>query len=199
MKNIVDGIAVMFGEHTEVLLHTLDVRNASIIKIANGNITGREVGSPITNLALLKLNEGHDVSASYLTKSPDGKMLRSITTVIRNPQNQAIGLLCINSNLDAPFQSVMRALLPDVMSMNQGEHSPETFALDHNEFMQSSIKSIQTKVIENNNIPMKKKNREIVISLHELGIFDLKDSIIYVAKSLDISIHSVYRYLRNLK
>ena len=42
-ENIVDGIAAMYGEHTEVLLHCLDVSNPSIIKIANGH----------TNLALM--------------------------------------------------------------------------------------------------------------------------------------------------
>ncbi|WP_094752155.1 helix-turn-helix transcriptional regulator [Psychromonas sp. CD1] len=199
MRNVVDGIAAMFGKHTEVLLHSLDVRNTSIIKIVNGNITGRSVGAPITNVALMKLTEGRDVSASYLTKSPDGKSLRSITTIIRNADNRPIGLLCINSNLDAPFQSMMRALLPDIMPVQECNHSPETFALDHEELMQSSIRSVQNKVMQDNNISMQKKNKEIVVALNELGIFDLKDSISSVAKSLKISIHSIYRYLRNIE
>ena len=38
MEIIVDGMAAMYGQHTEVLLHSLDVRNPSIIKIANGRI-----------------------------------------------------------------------------------------------------------------------------------------------------------------
>ncbi len=40
IENIVDGIAAMRGEHTEVLLHSLDIRNPSIMKIANGHIQG---------------------------------------------------------------------------------------------------------------------------------------------------------------
>ncbi|KPU83060.1 hypothetical protein JI57_02605 [Psychromonas sp. PRT-SC03] len=198
MENVVDGMAAMFGQHTEVLLHSLDIRNASIIKIVNGNITGRKVGSPITNVALMKLTEGNDVSDSYLTKSPDGKTLRSITTVIRNTHNKPIGLLCINSDLDAPFQSVIRTLLPNIMPVHESDHSPETFALDHEELMQSSIKSVQHKVMQDNNVAIQKKNKEIVIALNDLGIFDLKDSISSVAKSLKISIHSVYRYLRTI-
>jgi predicted transcriptional regulator YheO len=58
MEIIVDGIAAMYGQHTEVLLHSLDARNPSIIKIANGHITGRSVGAPITNLAMMKLKRG---------------------------------------------------------------------------------------------------------------------------------------------
>ena len=43
IENIVDGIAAMYGEHTEVLLHSLDVRNPSIIKIANSHVTGLDI------------------------------------------------------------------------------------------------------------------------------------------------------------
>ena len=118
MENIVDGIAAMWGEHTEVLLHCLDSRNPSIMKIVNGHITGREVGAPITNIALVKLNEGKDVSDAYITKAPDGKMLRSLTTVIRNKQQQSIGLLCVNFNLDAPFQSMIHSLMPTIGAYN---------------------------------------------------------------------------------
>ena len=89
IENIVDGIAAMYGEHTEVLLHSLDVRNPSIIKIANSHVTGRDVGAPITNLALMKLTQGKDVSGAYMTKCPDGKTLRSMTTIIRNPQTES--------------------------------------------------------------------------------------------------------------
>ncbi|QFU22535.1 PAS domain-containing protein [Shewanella eurypsychrophilus] len=198
-ENMVDGIAAMYGEHTEVLLHSLDISNPSITKIANGHITGRTVGAPITNLALMKLNEGLDVSAPYMTKSPDGKALRSITIVIRNAQQDAIGLLCINSNLDAPFQSVMATLLPGLPPQGDASFSPETFARSNEEMMQSSIETVHTQVMANDSLSASKKNREIVIRLNELGIFDLKDSAQIAAKGLGISIHTIYRYLRELK
>lgn len=198
-ENIVDGIAAMYGEHTEVLLHSLDVSNPSIIKIANGHITGRSVGAPITNLALMKLNAGQDISDSYLTKSPDGKTLRSITIVIRNAMQDAIGLLCINSNLDAPFQSVMAAMLPGLTSQADTRFSPEKFARSSDEMMQGSIESVRAQVMADNSLSPSKKNREIVIRLNELGIFALKDSAQIAATGLDISIHTIYRYLRELK
>ncbi|BAJ02454.1 helix-turn-helix transcriptional regulator [Shewanella violacea] len=198
-ENIVDGIAAMYGEHTEVLLHSLDVSNPSITKIANGHITGRSVGAPITNLALMKLNAGQDISDSYFTKSPDGKTLRSITIVIRNAQQDAIGLLCINSNLDASFRSVIASFLPGQTSQADTSFSPETFARSNDEMMQSSIESVRTQVMADASLSPSKKNREIVIRLNELGIFDLKDSAQIAAKGLDISIHTIYRYLRELK
>ncbi len=199
IENIVDSIAAMYGEHTEVLLHSLDVRNPSIIKIANGHVTGREVGAPITNLALMKLTQGKDISGAYMTKCPDGKTLRSMTTIIRNPQQQAIGLLCINSNLDAPFQSVIQSLVPCILPHSEATNTPETFARNNEEMMQSSIETVRAQVMGDNTIAPSKKSREIVTRLHDLGVFDLKDSAQIAAKGLDISIHTIYRYLRELK
>jgi len=116
IENIVDGIAAMYGQHTEVVLHSLDAKHPSVVKIANGHITGREVGAPITNLAIQKLKSGQDISNAYLTKCANGKTLRSTTTIIRNSKDQPIGLLCINTDMDAPLQSVLRTMMPEPRS-----------------------------------------------------------------------------------
>ncbi|WP_299796747.1 PAS domain-containing protein [uncultured Shewanella sp.] len=199
MKNVVDGIAAMYGEHTEVVLHSLDARDPSVIKIANGHITGRKLGAPITNLALLKLKTGQDVSSSYLTKCASGKTLRSMTTIIRNSHNRAIGLLCINSDMDAPLQSVLRTMMPDSMMNAEFTSSPEVFARNIDEALHSSIDAVNHEVKHNGAIPPSKKSREIVTQLYDLGIFELKDSAQVAAKRLDISVHTIYRYLREIK
>lgn len=197
IKNVVDGIAAMWGEHTEVLLHSLDAKNPSVIKIQNGHITVRDVGAPITNIAIEKLNQGNDVSEAYITKSPDGKTLRSVTTVIRNRNKQPIGLLCINSNLDAPFQSLMRSFLPEYTTTTSVTN--ELFARSNEEMLLQTIEGVQQQVLEDSTIPPSKRSREIVEKLYEQGLFELKDSAQIAAKGLDISIHTIYRHLRMLK
>ncbi|WP_153448637.1 helix-turn-helix transcriptional regulator [Vibrio algicola] len=199
METMVDAIATMFGEHTEVLLHALDEDDPCVTKIANGHITGREVGAPITNIALLKLEEGYDVSSPYITKSSDGKTLRSYTTIIRNSSQQAIGLICVNSNLDAPFQSVMQALLPGIPHYHEGNITPEVFAKSNSDAMLDTIHTVRDNVLANTNIAPSKKNREIVTELFDLGVFDIKDSAQIAATELDTSVHTIYRYLRQLR
>ena len=49
-------------------------------------------------------------------------------------------------------------------------------------------------MVANNN-----KNRQIVVSLYEKGIFDIKDAINLVAERLNISRHTVYLYIRQIK
>lgn len=199
IENIVDGIAAMYGQHTEVVLHSLDAKHPSVVKIANGHITGREVGAPITNLALLKLKAGQDISDAYLTKCANGKTLRSITTVIRNSKNQPIGLLCINTDMDAPLQSVLRTMMPEHLFNHELTSSPEVFARNIDEALHSTIDSINHEVRSNPTVSTSQKSREIVNQLHELGIFELKDSAQVAATRLGISVHSIYRYLREIK
>ncbi|WP_348231270.1 helix-turn-helix domain-containing protein, partial [Salmonella enterica] len=43
------------------------------------------------------------------------------------------------------------------------------------------------------------KNRQIVLNLYEIGIFDIKDAINQVADRLNISKHTVYLYIRQFK
>jgi len=198
-ENIVDGIAAMYGEHTEVLLHSLDRNNPSIVKIANGHITGRSIGAPITDFALFKLKKGQDISDSYVTKTSSGKTLRSITTVIRNSANIPIGLLCINTDMDAPLQSVLRIMLSENLSRCEPVNSPENFARSIDESLQTTLDKISAEVKANEQVPPSKKNREIVTQLYDLGVFELKDSIQIAAKRLDISVHTIYRYQREIK
>ena len=54
---VVDGIASLIGPFCEIVLHSLEDLNTSAIKIANGENTGRQVGSPITDLALKMLKD----------------------------------------------------------------------------------------------------------------------------------------------
>ncbi|CCN68748.1 conserved hypothetical protein [Vibrio nigripulchritudo SFn27] len=196
MENVVEGIARMYGEHTEVVLHSLDVNSPSVLKIANGHVTGRESGAPITNLALLKLKEGNDISDSYMTKTSTGKTLRSITTIVRNPKGEAIGLLCINIDMDAPMQSFIKTMFP--LDYGISDASPETFAKNIDETIESTIETVKSEVLDDNSIAPSKRNREIVTRLYDLSIFKYKDSKPLVAEILGISRDTVYLYLREL-
>ena len=55
LKTVVDGIAGTFGPRCEVVLHDLSTLDHSIIKIANGHVTGRTIGGSITDQGLRQL------------------------------------------------------------------------------------------------------------------------------------------------
>ena len=170
-KAVVDGVSALIGEHCEIVLHSLEDIEHSAICIANGHNTNRRVGSPITDLAL-------------------------VTIAIRNSRQRIIGLLCININLDVPVSQFMQAFLP---KESHGETSPVNFASSVEDLvaqtMEKTIEEVNAdRLVANNN-----KNRQIVVSLYEKGIFDIKDAINLVAERLNISRHTVYLYIRQIR
>ena len=63
-KAVVDGVSALIGEHCEIVLHSLEDIEHSAICIANGHNTNRQVGSPITDLALKSLRNMQSESVS---------------------------------------------------------------------------------------------------------------------------------------
>ena len=113
---VVDGLAMLIGSHCEIVLHSLEDLKCSAVRIANGEHTGRKIGSPITDLALRMLHDmaGEDssVSKAYFTRAKSGVLMKSVTIAIRNKEQRVIGLLCINMNLDVPFSQILETLIP---------------------------------------------------------------------------------------
>ncbi len=197
---VVDGLAMLIGEHCEIVLHSLEDLKCSAVRIANGEHTGRKIGSPITDLALRMLHDmaGEDssVSKAYFTRAKSGVLMKSVTIAIRNREQRVIGLLCINMNLDVPFSQIVQTFIP-----------PETHEVASSVNFASSVDDLVAQTLEfsieevnaDRNVSNNAKNRQIVLNLYEKGIFDIKDAINQVADRLNISKHTVYLYIRQFK
>ena len=87
------------GPDYEVALHDMTDKNRSIVAIANNHISGREIGAPLTNVALKilmdKSYETQDYRLHYCGLSAEGKTLRSSTMFIKH-NGKLVGMLCIN-------------------------------------------------------------------------------------------------------
>lgn len=198
---VVDGIASLIGPFCEIVLHSLEDLNTSAIRIANGENTGRKVGSPITDLALQMLKDiersERNFSRSYFTRAKGGVLMKSITVAIRNGDNRVIGLLCINVNLDAPFSQVLHSFMPTEEA--EAAASSVNFASDVEELVDQTVERTIDEVNADKMVSNNTKNRQIVMELYDKGIFDIKDAINRVADRLNISKHTVYLYIRQRK
>lgn len=198
---MVEGLAALIGQHCEIVLHSLADLNASAIKIANGEITGRQIGSPITDLALQMLKDieksESSFSRAYFTRAKGNTLMKSITIAIRNGEQRIIGLLCINVNLDAPFSEVLQSFLPTEQAREAV--SSVNFASDVTELVSQTMEHTIAEVNADANVSNNLKNRQIVMDLYDKGIFDIKDAINQVAERLNISKHTVYLYIRQFK
>ncbi len=198
---VVDGIASLIGPYCEIVLHSLEDLNTSAVKIANGENTGRQVGSPITDLALKMLKDieksERNFSRSYFTRAKGGVLMKSITVAIRNGEQRVIGLLCINVNLDAPFSQVLQSFMPTQEA--ESAASAVNFASDVEELVDQTVERTIEDINADKAVSNNTKNRQIVMDLYDKGIFDIKDAINRVAERLNISKHTVYLYIRQRK
>lgn len=214
---LTEFLGAALGPDYEVALHDLTDKNRSIIAIANGHISGREIGAPLTNVALSILMdrsyETQDYRLHYSGVSAGGKQLRSCTMFIKQ-SGRLIGMLCINfddSRYQAVSEQILRLCHPDLFARNLARpkeggappqpspYRPETFrnsteavALDaiHHELDRLGVSAERLTSDE---------RLQIITALEESGIFLLKGSVKDVAAGLRCSQASVYRYLAQIR
>ncbi len=202
---LVDGLASLLGTGCEVVLHAFDQLDASVIKIANGHITGREAGAPATDFALAQLQqttshpEEQGSWRSYFSRNRQGHLLKSASMTIRNRQQQPIGMLCVNFSLDAPLSSLLAALSLPGMA-NSLDTVP--VVLENESFANSVddlVAQVMAKVDADTRLPASARNKAIITTLYDRGLFEIKEAAHRVAERLAISRHTVYLHIRNHK
>ena len=200
-KLALPGLAFYLGCAYELVLHSLEDLDHSVVAIFNGERTGRRVGSPVTDLALQMLGRiQQDNNQDYITyynSNRQGEPLKSTTIVIRGEGQRIIGLLCINLYLNTPLMSVIDSI--GTISIPNQIPPIETLADESVDLITSLLSHVRTDVFNDLEISPINRNKEIVSQLHECGIFKLKNAVPVVAQHLGISKNTVYLHLRNLE
>ena len=195
---LVEGIANTFGKNCEVVLH--DIRNpqSSVIAIANGHITGRSIGSPMTEYGLATLRSGQfdKPIVNYRKKTKDGKLLKSSSLFIKDENGKLIGFLCIN--YDISELTIARNIINNLTNIiEETDFSEEDGSFGNT--VNEMLSSIVNKTLESVGKPVafisKEEKVNIVQMLDEKGVFLIKGAIDYVAKVLCVSRYTIYNYL----
>ena len=112
------GIASQFGPNCEVVVHDLSTNDpeSSIVAIENGQVTGRKVGDGPSHVVLEALRGNQDQlqdHLSYLTRTKDGKILKSSTMYLRDEAGHLRYILAINFDITGllMFESSLKPLL----------------------------------------------------------------------------------------
>ena len=192
---LVPFLSEVLGKGCEVVVHDLRDPEHSITAIANP-ISGRKIGDPMTDFDHDDM-EGKDYIANYHGKS-DGISFKSSTYLIRN-KNKVIGLLCINKEVDCVVsaQKLLNDLFDyyNISSPEESEFS-ENLGNSIDDLMRSKI----DKVIRESMVPVARmtneEKRKIVNSLKQEGVLSMKGAIAELSRQLEVSIPSIYRYLK---
>jgi len=205
LKQLISEIAKGVGPFCEILLHDLRNLDASCIAIS-GNVTGRKVGAPMTDLGLQILENQDAISnlINYSSRSTDGKYLRSSTFIVRNSKRKPIAFVCINFDIstihllrDMISQSFQLDLVPENIAFDQ--EVKETFPKDVGEILKSVVTE-KLKMLDKPVSVMKKKDKlKLIEMLDESGVFKIRHSHYYVASVLNTSRYTIYNYLNEVR
>ena len=203
-------LSAALGDNCEIALHDLTSKDQEIVAISNNPISGREVGTKLSNLSLHYLEEkqylNHDYVMNYKTVGNDGKLMRAATYFIKEEgREMPVGMLCINVNIsDLEY---LTSTIKKILGIK--EEKDIEFKMDNpveilssplDEMIDMYIKECLEKMgfpsyflAERLNVDEKIK---VVKYLQEKGTFKVKGAIVLVAEKLAVSEPTVYRYLK---
>ncbi|MEK4231386.1 helix-turn-helix transcriptional regulator [Solibacillus sp. FSL H8-0538] len=139
-----------------------------------------------------------DSVIDYRALSVDGKKLKSATHFIKNHNNQLLGLLTINYPVDELIE--FRNMLNNLISgyRTKEENYFESVTLSVEELMTNTIQDAVNKF----KVPASRLSYEekmkLIQTLDEKGTFLIKGSVTELAKILNTSETTVYRYINKL-
>ena len=131
-------IARQFGDKCEIVLHDWsEGYDKSIVAIENGHVSGRKVGDPGSNLGLEVMRGSSDGTSqyNYVTRTKDGKTLRSSSLYLTNDEGEKIGALCINFDISDILTA--QKTLGYLSMIEQGQE--EKFVNDVSELLETSV------------------------------------------------------------
>jgi predicted transcriptional regulator YheO len=214
LTEFVKPLSRILPTDSEVVLHDLRKLPNSIVALA-GNVTGRRVGDPATNVLLQQVVQGlvHDL-IGYETKTADGRRLRSSTSIIRDADGGPTAALCINTEVsddaDAEPDGLPWRDTETAEDAGRPAHGvrldPNGAADPRNEVFVRDVEELAMVLLEEaiaaEGVPvsaMKKRNKvSVVTRLHSVGMFLLRDAIEIVAGALMVSKFTIYNYLNEI-
>ncbi|MGN0157924.1 MAG: transcriptional regulator [Brotaphodocola sp.] len=202
---LVDFLGEVMGENTEILLHDLSQPDNSVIAISHGFHSGRTIGSPVTDLAMDIQKSKSYKTEHYLTRYravSKGKQYLSSTYYIKN-EEELIGMLCLNTDIQ-PAQYFTEAMKKFMKATNLGafvDEVPDTKAI--RESLDSPIASLAESIISRTILESgiapdrmtREEKMQIVWALTEQDIPRMKGAVSEIAKQLQLSESTVYRYI----
>lgn len=201
-KKLAKGIARQFGPNCEVVVHDLCAVDTehSIIAIENGHVSGRQVGDGPSHVVWEALKADPRLledRLAYLTKTEDGKILKSSTIFLRDDAGKIVGIFAIN--YDITMMKAMEDALHVFTAPEEPTREPETITHNVNDLLEELIKQ-SSKIVGKPVALMNKDDKVRAIQfLNQSGAFLVTKSGDKVAKYFGISKYTLYSYIDSNK
>jgi predicted transcriptional regulator YheO len=202
LARLARGIARQFGSNCEVVVHDMTPSDPehSIVAIENGHVTGRRLGDGPSHVvweALKADPKKIDDRLSYLTRTEDGKILKSSTIFIRDAEGKVVGLFAIN--YDITVMKAMEDQLRLFTSPDIPEEEPQKIIHNVNDLLEELIKQSVKLVGKPAALMNKEEKVKAIRFLNDSGAFLITKSGQRVCNFFGISKYTLYSYIDEAK
>lgn len=199
LKRLAKGLVEHFGSHCEVVIHDLksDSLQKTIVAIENGHVTNRKIGDGASHIVLDTLNhqeENLEDSIGYLTKTQDGRVLKSSSIYIRDEHGEPEYIFCINydmTQLTIADNAIKSLLNLDTINDGLAEEIPTNVNGLLDDLIEQSVKRIGKPVA----LMSKEDKVSCIRFLNDAGAFLITKSGDKISKYFGISKYSIYNYI----
>lgn len=197
LRQLARGVAAQFGDSCEVVIHQLgrDSAEHSVAAIENGHVTGRQVGDGPSQVVLEQLQAGGKAAEDqygYLTRTPDGKLLKSSTMYIRDQSGQVAAIFSINFDISA--LSMVERALGDFLAPRSAK-PPERIATNVTDLLEDLLEQSVQLIGKPVALMTKDDKARAVRFLSGKGALLITKSGDKIAKFFGISKFTLYSYL----
>lgn len=201
LKQIAKGVAQQFGSNCEVVVHSManqgEEFDSSIVAIENGYVSGRRIGDGPSHVVLDALQNGREVTdhIGYLTKTKDGKILKSTTVYLRGENGEIQYIFSVN--LDITALLMIESSLKPLITVEQpsSKQEPDRIVQSVGELLDELIEE-STRLVGKPVALMAKEDKIRAIQfLNKAGAFLITKSGDKISKYFGISKYTLYSYI----
>lgn len=204
LKQIAHGLAVQFGSSCEIVIHDLRKKEleSSIVYIENGHISNRKLGDGPSSVVLETLSRDPSEIQdrhSYLTKTDDGRILKSSTMYIRDENNRIAYIFSLNYDITAllTIDTAIQSLISVEKETDSDDEKDQPQKITHNVNELLDVLIEQALALVGKPVALMSKDDKVAVVqyLNNAGAFLITKSGDKIASLLGISKFTLYSYM----
>lgn len=203
LRQIAHGFAVHFGNDCEIVIHDLTASNleSSIVFIENGHVSNRKLGDGPSHIVLEAVRRDPSVledKLAYLTRTHDGRILKSSTMYIRDESGKVVAILAVNYDITSLL--AIESAIGSITSTQEADQAsssaePANIPLNVNDLLDELINQ-SIKLVGKPVAMMTKEDKiQAIRFLNDSGAFLITKSGDKVSNTFGISKFTLYSYM----
>jgi predicted transcriptional regulator YheO len=197
---VAKALSVQFGENCEVVIHrvTEESMDNTIVHIENGHVSSRKLGDGPSYVVMEALKKDPNTlqdEINYLTRTHEGRLLKSSTIYVKDDEGKLKGIFAINYDITNLLAA--ESVLKGLVSVSEQEQVKDATYIpkDVNELLDELINESMNLVGKPVALMNKEDKIKAIQFLNNKGAFLITKSGDKVSEYFNISKYTLYSYL----